>query len=160
MSASAPIGEYARLVERTRRIAAANPRLRKKLGIADNVVLAAKKPDPAPPPTASAISEIITVVARVAQLRIVDIAGDANWRHLTHARYAIANLAEEFAPKLSERSVAYAMNKSDTLAHYYRVRHVDRLEMFPAYLAMYEECRAILLRKGALALLNRDGEGR
>lgn len=147
------------LLERRERILRANPQAHARImGV------------PAPPPAkitappASAVirrplfergsfisptmARIIELVARHSDVSPESIKGDSRVHRLVNARYCIANLAEEFAPRLSARSVDSNMRRGDGICVYYRARHRDRLEMYEDYLAIWERCRAELLEAG------------
>lgn len=95
----------------------------------------------------ASITEIITLVSKVGGLSFFAIVGEGHKRDVVHARFAIANLTEEFAPKFSCRAVEDAMNRGDGLCAWYRERHRDRMELYPEYISLYEDCRTVLLRK-------------
>lgn len=155
MSASAPIGIAADLKARRDAIVAANPQAAKRILGADAAKTAdLRKAIPKPvfprgryiPPS---IGDIITIVARVSGIQAAAILGEAHTRALVHARFAIANLTEEFAPRVSPRAVEDAMNRGDGLCKWYRERHRDRLELYPEYLRLHADCVAVMRAKSA-----------
>lgn len=91
------------------------------------------------------IARLIELVGRHSDVSPESIRGAGRVHRLVNARYCIANLAEEFAPRLSARAVDDNMLRGEGLCLYYRARHRDRLEMYEDYIALYERCRAELL---------------
>lgn len=100
-------------------------------------------------PAAPTLGELVTVVAKTAGIPAAAILGADRQSYLNDARYAVVNLAEEFAPLVSERRVGAAINRCESVCRYYRERHRDRLELYPEYLALYEDCRAVLCKGAA-----------
>lgn len=153
MRANAPLGIVAAAQSKAAALAAANPAQRERiLGPRAKKVPLAVKPRPVfergryiPP----SITEIITVVARIAELPVEAVLGESHRRAVVHARFAIANLAEEFAAGLSCRAVEDAMNRGDGLCAWYRERHRDRLEAFPDYMDLHAKCWSVLRAKSA-----------
>lgn len=91
------------------------------------------------------LTRLIELVARHSDISPESIRGSGRVHRLVNARYCIANLAEEFAPRLSARAVDDNMLRGEGMTLYYRMCHRDRLEMYEDYLALYYRCRAELL---------------
>jgi hypothetical protein len=152
------IGHYDYLVARREAIGAANPQLRKKLGCEP---VQAEPPPPtrqAPPerrdfPVGSyitpALKEIMLVAAKAGGMDIAEVLGTRRHPTLANIRSAIASLAIEFAPDASARMVARAMQKTESICHYYRINHADRLAAYPKYSYLHGKCRAVLAAKQA-----------
>lgn len=146
-----PLGIVHALQAKARAAAFANPRAHRKIMGEDRPK---QRRAPKSKPlfargryVAPSATDIIALVARVACVPVSAICGDARHRPIVDARFAIANLSEEFAAQLSAAMVENAMNRGDGIVDYYRERHVDRLALHPEYLALYEGCRAAMLEK-------------
>lgn len=87
------------------------------------------------------IVRLIDLVARHSDISVNAIRGYGRATRLVNARYCIANLAEEFVPRVAARMVDDFMLRGEGLCLYYRARHRDRLEMYEDYLALYDRCR-------------------
>lgn len=95
------------------------------------------------------LTRLIALVARHSDVSPESVRGAGRVHRLVNARYCIANLAEEFASRLSARAVDDGMLRGEGLCIYYRARHRDRLEFYPDYLALHERCLAELLGRGS-----------
>ena len=93
------------------------------------------------------LSNIIAVVARIAQTDEAAICGMGRRRGLVDCRFAIANLAEEFAPMQSAAALDDAMLRGTNMCMWYRERHSDRIAAFPEYAALYARCREEMLQR-------------
>jgi hypothetical protein len=144
------------LIARRDRVIAANPHAH------DRIMGQAPKFSPAPVPSvrpatirpmfergryvSPALTRLTALVARLASLSPEAIRGEGRKVMLVHARFCIANLAEEFAPRLSCGSIDNGMLRGQGMTAWHRARHRDRIEMFPnSYGDLYERCRAELL---------------
>lgn len=90
------------------------------------------------------INKVMALVARNSDVSVDSIRGGGRVTRLVNARFAIAKLAEEFAPRLSAWSVDDAMLRGHPMTTWYRERHEDRLRLYPDYKALYERCQAEL----------------
>jgi len=91
------------------------------------------------------IHGLIALVAYNADVSPDSIRGGGRVTRLVNTRFAIAKLAEEFAPRLSAWQVDDAMLRAHPMTRWYRERHADRTRLYPDYKALYERCRAELL---------------
>jgi hypothetical protein len=149
-------GHYLYLRERTQRVLAANvgrlsESARQKIGVDKPEPVSQPRPALAVKPlfakgryVPASMDRIIAVVARLGYLNPAAIYGSGKRQHLVNARFAIANLAEEFAPHQSDRAVDDAMLRGVGCTSWYRERHRDRLEAYPDYAALYQRCHAEL----------------
>lgn len=147
---SQPIGIVAGLQQKRADVIAANPQLAERINGKKAEPLAAikikqtfEKGRYIPP----SLTGLIELVARLADLHPEAIRGNGKRAALVNARFCVANLAEEFAPRLSCWAIDDGMLRGMGMARWYRERHRDRIELYPEYGALYERCRAEL-RKG------------
>ncbi|MBS0219164.1 MAG: hypothetical protein JSR91_00330 [Proteobacteria bacterium] len=92
------------------------------------------------------ITRLMALVAHHASVSVEAITGFSRRRTLIDARFCIANLAEEFAPRLSDRAIDDAMLRGVGCCAWYRNRHRDRLERYPSYRRLHAACRAELAK--------------
>jgi hypothetical protein len=142
----------AALINKRDRVLAANPQAHEKImGFDAYVKPSAPRPTPAKPTfemgryISPRLTRLIELIARHADVSPEAIRGDGRKHRLVNARYCIANIAEEFAPRLSARAIDDGMLRGEGMTLYYRMRHRDRIEMYEDYLALYDRCRAELL---------------
>jgi len=91
-----------------------------------------------------ALTKLIALVARNADISPESIRGGGRTVRLVNARFCIAKLAEEFCPRLSGRAIDDGMLRGEGCCLWARGRHQDRLRIYPDYAALYERCLAEL----------------
>lgn len=97
----------------------------------------------------ASIERLIDMVSREAGLPREAVLGNGqNWK-IVNARSVIANLAEEFAPRVSSAVVENTMNRGAGWCSWARDRHNDRIGLSPSYSRLYEQCRAKLVAGGS-----------
>lgn len=92
------------------------------------------------------LTDIIAVVARLADTTPEAICGSSHRRFLVNARACVANLASEFASHQSDAAIDSAMLRGQGMTRWYRERHADRVAAFPSYGVLYHRCRAELAK--------------
>ena len=94
------------------------------------------------------LTRIIALVARHCDVSPDAVSGGSKVHRLVNARYCVAKLTEEFAPRLSGLAVDSGMLRGEGSTAYYRSRHADRCKLYPDYAALYARCRAELQGAG------------
>lgn len=93
------------------------------------------------------LTGLIKLVARHADVAPESIRGGGRITRLVNARFAIANLAAEFCPRLSARAVDDGMLRGEGSCLWARGHHADRLHQYEDYAALFERCRVELLER-------------
>jgi hypothetical protein len=93
------------------------------------------------------IDRVIDVVARLAGMSPMYLVRTGGKAHaLFSARSAVAVLALEFCPRLSERAVDEALRfQAEGTTRYYRARHADRCKLYDDYRQLYIRARIALM---------------
>lgn len=92
------------------------------------------------------LNDLMALVCRHAGISLPALTGLGRSQRLVNARACVANLAEEFCPHQSADAVDNAMLRGSGLTIWHRQRHRDRIELHPEYGALYERCRAELVK--------------
>lgn len=145
------LGLVDELRERTAAVVAANPHLSVKITgrAALPEVIAAIQTKPIFPRgryIPRSLSDLIDAVCLLTDIHRDGLTGNGRTRRLVDARSCVAVLAEEFAPRHSAKAIDDALLRGSGCCVWYRERHEDRRKLYPEYAAMFDRCRAAILR--------------
>lgn len=111
----------------------------------------ALKPEPRFVPVAQSghhqsIDRVVDVVARLAGMSPMYLCRTGPRSHPRfNARAAVAVLAFEFCPRLSNVGCDDILRAGEGTSHYYRAIHAERCRMYPEYKHLYIKARIALL---------------
>lgn len=138
--------------ERTAAVVAANPHLSKKItgkSAPAGTPIPAIRTQPIFPRgryIPRSLSDLIDAVCLLTDIHRDALTGNGRSRRLVDARSCVAVLAAEFAPRHSTYAVDDALLRGRGMTVWYRERHVDRLQLYSPYAAMFDRCRAAIQR--------------
>lgn len=136
--------------ERTAAVVAANPHLSKKItGKAPLAPIPEVRTRPIFPRgryIPRSLSDLIDAVCALTDIHRDALTGNGRTRRLVDARSCVAVLAAEVAPRHSTYAIDDALLRGRGTTVWHRERHEDRRKLYPEYAAMFDRCRAAVLR--------------